>query len=308
MTPSPGRDRRRPRRVPGDARRLLEADGWIVVGEAADGRSRSPASPSAATRTSSCSTSGCPTSTGSPWRAHVADDAGRRLPAIVLISSREAAAFGGRLAASAGRGFCRQGRPRRRAPPRPPDAAPAMTTPRPRPPRGPGRHRARWRSSSGPLATYQLTLTAPTQPGADARRRGGRLVDDRGRPGHRRPAAREPDRTARDPHRVRLVRRGPRIRRRRPSWPTRRMVVHGWFDPLFALVILAYPTGRHRAPPSSAGWRSASSSSRARGPSSRPMRCGRSPGGRARTASQRSMRGSTRRSRWSGSGASRPRR
>ena len=65
-------------------------------------------------------------------------------------------------------------------------------------------------------------------------------------------------------------------------------VFHGWFDPLFAIIILAYPTGAS-SDRSTAGWRSGSSSSKEPGRSPRRMPSGRSPGGIARRASTRSI-------------------
>ncbi len=86
-------------------RRLLEADGWGVVGEAADGRSAieliERSDPDVVLLDI-----GLPDIDGFAVARHLAD--ARRVaarPAIVLISSREAAAFGGRLAAAPARGF-----------------------------------------------------------------------------------------------------------------------------------------------------------------------------------------------------------
>ncbi len=86
-------------------RRLLEADGWSVVGEAADGRSAielvERSDPDLVLLDI-----GLPDIDGFAVARHVADGRGTApRPAIVLISSREAAAFGGRLAAAPTRGF-----------------------------------------------------------------------------------------------------------------------------------------------------------------------------------------------------------
>ena len=115
----------------------------------------------------------------------------------------------------------------------------------------------------GPLATYQLTLTAPRSAAlllADiavgwSMIAAGLIVCDR-RPGNRI---------------------GPLAVLTGFAWfagdltsassaPVAYLatVFHGWFDPLFAILILAYPTGRFLVP-WTAGWRSVSSSSRAPG-------------------------------------------
>lgn len=85
------------------ARRMLERDGWTVVGEAADGAS-------ALTAVSAFKPDvvlldvGLPDSDG----FGVADDLASQNaggPAIVLISSRDRSAYGGRIAASPALGF-----------------------------------------------------------------------------------------------------------------------------------------------------------------------------------------------------------
>jgi DNA-binding NarL/FixJ family response regulator len=86
-------------------RRLLEADGWGVVGEAADGRS-AIALIELVDPDLVLLDIGLPDIDGFTVARHLAD--ARKMatrPAIVLISSREAAAFAGRLAAAPARGF-----------------------------------------------------------------------------------------------------------------------------------------------------------------------------------------------------------
>ena len=84
------------------ARALLEADGFVVIGEAVDGATGLAAA-RALRRTSSCSTSGCPTSRGS--RSRASSRSTDPQPLVVLTSSRDASAFGPRLTAERVLGF-----------------------------------------------------------------------------------------------------------------------------------------------------------------------------------------------------------
>ena len=76
------------------ARDLLEADGFIVIGQAVDGASGLEAAQSC-DPTSFCWTSACPMSRVSTWRAALAIDGPP--PLVVLTSSRDARAYGRRL-------------------------------------------------------------------------------------------------------------------------------------------------------------------------------------------------------------------
>jgi DNA-binding NarL/FixJ family response regulator len=82
-------------------RRLLEADGWEVVGEAADGRSAigciAELEPDVV-----LVDIGLPDIDGFAVADRLGGPPG---PAVVLISSRDAASYGGRIAASRARGF-----------------------------------------------------------------------------------------------------------------------------------------------------------------------------------------------------------
>ena len=84
----------------GTVRRLLEADGWEVVGEAADGRS-AIGCVEALRPDVVLLDIGLPDLDGFA----VADRIGPCGPAVVLVSSRDAAAYGGRIARSPARGF-----------------------------------------------------------------------------------------------------------------------------------------------------------------------------------------------------------
>ena len=85
------------------ARRMLERDGWTVIGEAADGAS-------ALTAVSALQPDvvlldiGLPDLDGFGVAERLADATGGG-PAIVLVSSRDRSAYGGRLAASPAIGF-----------------------------------------------------------------------------------------------------------------------------------------------------------------------------------------------------------
>jgi DNA-binding NarL/FixJ family response regulator len=87
------------------ARALLEAEGFTVVGEAADG-AEALAKSAELHRISSCSTSSSPTSTGSRSPAACSE---RRSPAIVLVSSRDAADYGDLITSCGARGFVPKG-------------------------------------------------------------------------------------------------------------------------------------------------------------------------------------------------------
>ena len=84
------------------ARRMLERDGWTVVGEAADGRSGLAAAADLAPDVVLLDV-GLPDVDGFDVAEHLA----RRVdpPAIVLISSRDRAAYGERLRSSRAVGF-----------------------------------------------------------------------------------------------------------------------------------------------------------------------------------------------------------
>ena len=285
-------------------RRLLEADGWDVVGEAGDGATAIATVPAMGPDLVLVDV-GLPDMDGFVVAERLVRDS---MLTVVLISSRDAAAYEGRIAASPVRGFLAKadlGGDALRALLAGPAARDAAGV-RPRRHRGPRRHRDR-RADPGPARDLSTDAHGRAQLGAPSRGRRRRLVDDRGRPRHRRPAAGEPARAARDPHRVRLVRRRPGIGAiGRLSYLG--VVVHGWFDPLFALVILAYPTGRIERRPErllaigfvvvQAAWTLAKAYALA---TDRLVAMPRLPG-------DRQTRGSTPRSRWTGSDASRRRR
>ena len=83
---------------------LLEAEGFVVVGEAADGRSALDGDRAARARTSCCSTCSCPDIDGFEVAAR-ARGARRPRRSIVLTSSRDARDFGSLIAESGARGF-----------------------------------------------------------------------------------------------------------------------------------------------------------------------------------------------------------
>lgn len=85
------------------ARRMLERDGWTVVGEAADGASALTAV-SALRPDVVLLDVGLPDSDGFGVADHLASQIAGG-PAIVLISSRDQSAYGGRIAASPALGF-----------------------------------------------------------------------------------------------------------------------------------------------------------------------------------------------------------
>jgi len=89
-------------------RRVLEADGWAVVGEAADG--------SSAIRLAAelrpdvvVLDIGLPDIDGFAVTDRLARPDDGAAPAVVLVSSRDARAYGDRLAASTARGFVAKG-------------------------------------------------------------------------------------------------------------------------------------------------------------------------------------------------------
>jgi DNA-binding NarL/FixJ family response regulator len=81
---------------------LLQAEGFDVIGEATDGQKPWRRS-SRCGRRSSCSTFSCPILTASRWAEQLV--AVPDPPAVVLISSRDATAYGPRLQATPARGF-----------------------------------------------------------------------------------------------------------------------------------------------------------------------------------------------------------
>ena len=85
------------------ARRMLERDGWTVIGEAADGASALTAA-SALRPDVVLLDIGLPDLDGFGVAERLADAQGGG-PAIVLVSSRDRSAYGGRLAASPAIGF-----------------------------------------------------------------------------------------------------------------------------------------------------------------------------------------------------------
>ena len=281
------------------ARRLLESEGWIVVGEAADGAAALMAAASLRPDMVLLDI-GLPDIDG----FEVAEGlAGSPVDVVLALEPRRGGVRQSRRGQPGGR-LHRQGRSRWRDPPR-------ASWLRGRPM---ARHVRRRRSvllligvaalAFGPIATYQLTLTAPRSAAlllADigvgwSMIAAGLLICDR-RPGNRiGPLAVATgfvwfagDFTSAGNAGVAYV----------------ATVFHGWFDPLFAILILAYPTGRLLRP-WIAGWRSGSSSSRQAGRSPRPTRFARSPGGSARPASTRSTHRSAPSRRWTRSGGSRP--
>ena len=85
------------------ARRMLEADGYEVVGEAADGDARRSTPSANCNPTSCCWISGCPISTASEVAERLAVNGAA--PAIVLTSSRDRSDFGYEIDASPAHGF-----------------------------------------------------------------------------------------------------------------------------------------------------------------------------------------------------------
>jgi DNA-binding NarL/FixJ family response regulator len=89
-------------------RRVLESDGWTVIGEAADG--------SAAIRMAAALHPdvvvldiGLPDIDGFEVNDRLAALGGGDAPAVVLVSSRDARAYGDRVATSTARGFVAKG-------------------------------------------------------------------------------------------------------------------------------------------------------------------------------------------------------